>query len=131
MKRTAVAVFLARLVLVLALGLAAALVLVAVAFLGAALVFVAVAVFFGAAAFFGAAVLVLGLVAVFYSIVSAHSQWDIENVKCTLAAAGFLAGLSAFGAAASFFASLTVPEDPNVKSDNQHHVYKLKTSMNL
>jgi len=60
-RRTAVGVFLARLVLVLALGFAAALVLVAAVFLGAALVLVAV--FLGAAAFFGAAV--LALVAVF------------------------------------------------------------------
>ena len=69
---TTVGVFLARLVLVFALGFAAALALGAAAFLGPGLAFVAVfvvVVFLGAPAFLGAAVLVLVVAAVFYSSV--------------------------------------------------------------
>lgn len=106
---------LARLVLVLALGFGAAFAFVAGAFLGAlALVAVFVAVFLGAPTFFGAAVFVF-VVVVFCCdpYVSSHLEFIVGG-KRTLAAAaaGFLAGFSVFGAAASFFMSLTVPEGP-------------------
>ncbi len=99
---------------VFALGFAAALVLVAAAFFGAALVFVAV--FFGAAAFFGAAVFVL-VVVVFCAMRVLGHHHTRRHSERTLEAAGFFAGFSALGAAASFFWSFTVPEEPEHLSD--------------
>lgn len=98
----------------LALGFGAAFAFVAGAFLGAlALVAVFVAVFLGAPTFFGAAAFVF-VVVVFCCdpYVSSHLEFIVGGKRTLAAAAGFLAGFSVFGAAASFFMSLTVPEGP-------------------
>ena len=89
MKLTAVVdlLFLFAPVLAVDLGLAAGLAAFVVVFFGAAFFFSPVAAFLGALAFLGASDLVF------------------------LAAAGFLAVVD-FGAAASFFASFTVPDGP-------------------
>ena len=112
MRRTAAGVLALRFVPVLALGLAAVFLVAVVAFLGPGLAFV-VAVFFGAAVL----VVVLGLVAVLVLVAAAFCR--LQMLACetlqyqlpgyTFAAAGFL---TAGAAAASFFASFTVPEVP-------------------